>query len=60
MTTSKNLSNGPLAAPSLLAISHPGFVSMRDDVPGHTLHGGPTFTRVSDCVRARRCTIVNQ
>jgi hypothetical protein len=30
----------------------------RDDVPGHTLHGGPTFTRVSDCVRARRCTAI--
>jgi hypothetical protein len=30
----------------------------RDDLPGHTLHGGPTCTRVSDCVRARRCTIV--
>jgi hypothetical protein len=30
-----------LAAPSLLAISHPGFVTMRDVVPGHTLHGRP-------------------
>jgi hypothetical protein len=33
--------------------------TMRDDVSGHTLHGGPPFTRVSDCVRARRCTSVH-
>jgi transaldolase len=49
-----------LAAPSLLAISHPGFVTMRDGVSGHTLHGGPLFTSVSNCVRARRCTRVHQ
>jgi hypothetical protein len=48
-----------LAAPSLLAISHPGFVTMGDALPGHTLHGGRLFTRVSDCVRARRCTCVH-
>jgi hypothetical protein len=26
---------------------------------GHTLHGGPSFTRVSNCVRALRCTNVH-
>jgi hypothetical protein len=31
----------------------------RDGVSGHTLHGGPTFTCESNCVRARRCTIVH-
>jgi hypothetical protein len=33
--------------------------TMRDGVPGHTLHGGPAFPCVSDCVRARRCTRVH-
>jgi alkylation response protein AidB-like acyl-CoA dehydrogenase len=47
-----------LGAPSLLAISHPACVTMRDDLPGHTLHGGLEFTRVSNCVRAPRCTSV--
>jgi hypothetical protein len=32
---------------------------MRDDLPGHTLHGGPECTHLSNCVRARRCTPVH-
>jgi dihydrofolate synthase / folylpolyglutamate synthase len=35
------------------------FVTMQDDVSGHTLHGGPVCTQVSSCVRARRCTPVH-
>jgi hypothetical protein len=35
------------------------FVTMRDESSGHTLHGGPVFTCVSNCARARRCTCVH-
>jgi fructokinase len=49
-----------LAAPSLLAISHPGFVHCTRRFAWPHAPWGPVCTRVSDCVRARRCTRMHE
>jgi hypothetical protein len=43
---------------SPLATSHPGFVTMRDDLPGHTRHGGRQCTDVCVCARQTACAPV--